>query len=250
MIPWFQATVFYLGPIPMQVWGLMVALGFLFGAVASAKLAKRRGLNPEHIYNAAGWIVVAALIGARLAHVVFYDPQYFILHPIEIIAFWQGGMSMFGGFAGALIAAIVYFKKKKLDFHAYADAAIFGLPLGIFIGRIGCFLIHDHPGTATHFFLGVKHPDGIVRHDLGLYESLLSGILFLIFLILAKRRAKEGTYLIVFCLYYGVMRFALDFLRVIDTRYLGLTPGQYFSLVLIAVGLWLCVRRRQQKTAS
>lgn len=238
MIPWFQWTAIHLGPLTIQTWGLLVALGFLLGAIASANLAKRRGLEEKRLYDLAGWIVLSSLVFARLGHVIFYEPSYFIAHPAEIIAFWQGGMSMFGGFFGAILAAVIYLKKKKLNLHAYADAAIFGLPLGIFIGRIGCFLIHDHPGTATHFFLGVKHPDGVTRHDLGLYESLSGLVLFVIFLFLAKREVKEGTYLIAFCVWYGITRFLMDFLRIVDVRYVGLTPGQYGSLLLIAIGMW------------
>lgn len=235
MIPYFSWTQFHLGPLPIQVWGTLVALGFFFGALASARMAKSRGLEEKHVYDLAGWIVIASMIFARLFHVVFYEPQYFWIHPSEIIAFWHGGMSMFGGFFGALLAAFVYFKRHKLDWHAYADATIFGLPLGIAIGRIGCFLIHDHPGTLTSFVGGVKFPDG-VRHDLGLYESIDMLMLFVVFLLMAKRRVSQGWFLIVFCFWYGITRFLMDFLRIVDARYFGLTPGQYLSILLVGVG--------------
>lgn len=238
MIPWVQWTVIHLGPIPIQVWGTLVALGFFFGALASAKMARSRGLQEKHIYDLAAWIVLTSMIFARLFHVVFYDPSFYLAHPAEIIAFWQGGLSMFGGFAGALIAAIIYFKRHKLDLHAHADTAIFGLPLGIFIGRIGCFLIHDHPGTLTHFIGGVRYPDG-TRHDLGLYESISGLLLFVVFLLMAKKKVMQGWYLIVFCFYYGISRFLMDFLRVVDVRYAGLTPGQYLSIVLVGIGVIL-----------
>jgi len=139
-------------------------------------------------------------------------------------------------------------RRKKVDVYAYVDTAMFGLPLGLFIGRIGCFLIHDHPGTLTDFALGVKYPDG-VRHDHGLYLSINGLILFLLFLWLARKQVKTGTYLIVFLGWYGVMRFFLDFLRatdgaIVDTRYLGLTPAQYASLVMVALGLWIWKKKR------
>ncbi|MEK9130615.1 MAG: prolipoprotein diacylglyceryl transferase [Patescibacteria group bacterium] len=244
MIPWIQWTTIYLGALPIQIWGLLVALGFLFGAVAAAWMARRRGLDPKHIYDLAAWIVVAAMIGGRLFHVVFYDPDFYLANPGQILAFWQGGMSIYGGFVGAILASLVYCQRRKLSIHQYADAVIFGLPLGMFIGRIGCFLIHDHPGTATSFFLGVKYPDGVIRHDLGLYESLNGLILFFLFLLLAKRHVKQGTYIIVFCLWYGVSRFLLDFLRLVDVRYLGLTPGQYLSAILIGLGIILWLKPR------
>lgn len=235
MIPYFSWTQFYLGPVPVQVWGTFVALGFFFGAIASARMARHRGLQDKRVYDLAVWIVISSMLFARLFHVVFYDPVYFWIHPTDVIALWQGGMSMFGGLFGALLATVVYVKKHKLDLHAYADATIFGLPLGMCIGRIGCFLIHDHPGTLTSFVGGVKFPDG-VRHDLGLYESVVGLFLFVVFLLMAKRRVSQGWYLIVFCIGYGVSRLLLDFLRVVDVRYFGLTPGQYLSVVLMVVG--------------
>ncbi len=235
MIPYFSLTTFHLGPVPIQVWGTLVALGFFFGALASARMARERGLEEKRIFDLAAWIVISSMIFARLFHVVFYEPQYFLAHPLEVVAIWQGGLSMFGGFFGALVASILYFKRHKLNFHAYADTAIFGLPLGIAIGRIGCFLIHDHPGTLTSFVGGVQYPDG-VRHDLGLYESIDGLVLFVVFLVMAKRRVSEGWYVIVFCLWYGVTRFLMDFLRIVDVRYFGLTPGQYLSILLVVVG--------------
>lgn len=243
MIPWFQITTIDLGPIAIQAWGLMVALGFLFGAMASARVARSRGLDPQHVYQVATWILIASMIGGRLFHVFFYDPAFYLASPGQILAFWNGGMSIYGGFAGAIIAAAVYFKRHKLDWHTYAAVTIFGLPIGIAIGRIGCFLIHDHPGTATHFWLGVQHPDGIVRHDLGLYESLNMFLLALVFAVLAKRKVKQDTYLIIFCWWYGLTRFLLDFLRTVDARYFSLTPGQYLSALLVLVGSGLAVKR-------
>lgn len=245
MIPWFQWTTINLGPLPLHVWGLMVALGFLFGVMVSAWMARQRGLESKHVYDAVAWIIVASMIGGRLFHVIFYDPAFYLNNPEQIIAFWNGGMSIYGGFLGALLASLFYFRRHKLDLLEYADVMIFGLPLGLFIGRIGCFFTHLHPGTATSFFLGVKYPDGVIRHDLGLYESLNGLILFFLFLLLAKRKVKQGTYIIVFCLWYGVSRFFLDFLRLVDVRYFGLTPGQYFSLVLAGVGLFLFFKKRK-----
>lgn len=245
MIPYFQFTTFNLGPVPIQVWGTLVAIGFIAGAMAAAKMAKSRGLLEQHVYDLTGWILIASMIGARLFVVLFYEPAYYLAHPLQAFAIWQGGMSVFGGFAGAVLAAVIYFRVKKIDPWKYSNALIFGLPLGLAIGRIGCFLIHDHPGTATHFFLSVKYPDGVSRHDLGLDESISCFLLFIVFLIMAKKKAPQEWYLPIFCFWYGLVRFLMDFLRTTDARYLGLTPAQYLSILLIGVGVWLVVRMRK-----
>jgi phosphatidylglycerol:prolipoprotein diacylglycerol transferase len=135
----------------------------------------------------------------------------------------------------------LYLRQRQVDFLIYADTLAFGLPVGIWLGRLGCFLIHDHPGTATHFLLGTRYPDGVVRHDLGLYESLAAFLMAGVFLLSVRRPRLTGTYLAIFAIWYGALRFGLDFLRIIDSRYLGLTAGQYLGLVLIISGLGLSV---------
>jgi phosphatidylglycerol:prolipoprotein diacylglycerol transferase len=243
MIPYFQITQFNIGPISIQVWGLMVALGFLIGAFASSWMLKRRGLQTQVVWDLLSWVVVGSIICARLFHVLLYEPNYYFTNPIEIVAIWHGGLSMIGGLIGAAVAGVWFFRRRKLDVWKYADACIFGLPLGYAIGRIGCFLIHDHPGTATDFFFGVKYSDGVVRHDLGLYHAIDGVVLFLLFLILVKKKAPTGVYVVTFLIWYGTTRFLLDFLRatsgpIVDTRYFGFTPTQYLSLAMVGMGLY------------
>jgi phosphatidylglycerol:prolipoprotein diacylglycerol transferase len=244
MIPFFSLTHISLGPFSIQVWGLMIGLGFIFGAFASARMARARGMDPKIIYDLAFWIVIFSLIGGRVFHVVFYEPLYYAAHPFKAISIWEGGLSMYGGFIGAIVAWVFFCKKRRLNFLRLADTAVFGLPLGIFIGRIGCFLIHDHPGVPTNFFLGIRWPDGIIRHDHGLYLSLNGLLLFSLFLLMAKMKVRKGTYVAFFCLWEGVTRFGLDFLRaregdIVDARYMGLTPTQYASMILVFAGGYL-----------
>jgi len=247
MIPYFQLTTIPFGPVQIQVWGLMVAIGILVGGWVAAGMAEKRGLSKKTFWDLATWVVVGAFVGARLVHMI-YEPGLYINDPIEFVRIWHGGFSVMGGFLGAVIVGVGYLRKKKLDVHAYADVAVFGLPLGLFIGRIGCFLIHDHPGTLTDFVGGVQYQGG-ARHDHGLYLSINGLILFLIFLALTRRGVKQGTYIIVFLVWYGAMRFFLDFLRatdgaIVDSRYLNLTPAQYFSIVMVLSGGYLWWRRK------
>lgn len=248
MFPYFSITQISFGPITIQVWGLLVAVGFLFGAVASAGLAKKRGLKANVVWDILGWLLLGAIIGARLFFVFFYAPQIFIQHPWEILYLWQGGMSMIGGIFGATLLAVWFLRRRRLDFWQYTEILVFGLPLGYFIGRLGCFLIHDHPGIPTTFFLGVRYPDGIIRHDLALYHFLFGLFLFLFFLFLEKMKKSQKnfapSFLIIYLIFYGLARFFLDFLRVGEVRLLFLTPGQYFGIILLIIGLLLfCLKK-------
>lgn len=244
MIPYFQWQTIQLGPLALHVWGFFVATGFILGAYASAWLIKRRGDDPKILFNLVPWLMLAGIIGGRIGHVIFYDFSYYFENPLEIFAIWHGGMSIFGGFLASAFVAIYFFRKKQVNVFRYADSAIFGLPFGLWIGRIGCFLIHDHPGTVTDFILGIEYPDGIVRHDHGLYLSINGLFLAIIFLILSKKKRPIGTYIAVFSIWYGVVRFSLDFYRAIDVRYLGLTPAQYFSVALVVFGGYIILRKK------
>lgn len=240
MIPYFTLTSVKLGPITLQVWGTFVALGIVAGAVASARYARRFGTSKELIYEGAFWLVLSAFIGARLMHVFVYEPGFYLQQPAEIIAVWHGGFSMFGGLLGAAGAYIVWTRRRGLSMLTMADQLIYGLPLGLGCGRMGCFLVHDHPGTLTHFILGVRYPDGTVRHDHGLYLSLNGFAMALVFYLLSRKPRSSGFFTRIFMIWYGAIRFFLDFFRTLDARYAGLTPAQYLSIVLIAAGiLWV-----------
>lgn len=244
MIPGFSLISFQLGPLVIQFWGLMVALGFVTALAFALKRSKTVGLDTEHIVALVFWILVSSLLGGRFFHVFFYEPLYYVTRPLEIFAIWQGGMSIYGGFVGALIAFFLYIRFHGLQMAVYAETLMWALPLGLAIGRLGCFGIHDHPGTETDFFLGVNGADGIVRHDHGLYLAILNGVIFFVFFILRKKPFRPWFFSSLFMVLYGIVRFFLDFYRaiegpIVDARYLGLTPAQYLSVVMFVGGVYL-----------
>ena len=245
MIPYFFATTVHLGPVPIQVWGFFVALGIMVGARVAARQAEKKGFLPGAVWDIAGWMLPAAFVGARLFHVFVYLPNYYLLRPAEWLAVWDGGFSFIGGLAAAILTGIWFLKKKKFDAWAYADLLAYGTAIGYAIGRIGCFLIHDHPGIQTSFFLGVRYPDGVVRHDLGFYEILNGLGLAILLFVLQKKEQRPGISVAVALAWYGVVRFFLDFLRIGDARYFSITPAQWISLAMAVAGIALLVRLRK-----
>ncbi|MBI5072175.1 prolipoprotein diacylglyceryl transferase [Candidatus Falkowbacteria bacterium] len=250
MIPWIEYQSINAGFLKLNVWGIFVSLGFLLGMVVAYFELKKKKLEVNRVYDLAFWIILSALIGGRLLYVAEHLNIYFAA-PLLILKLWQGGMSVYGGFLGAILASVLYLKKYKLKFWQYADAVVFGLPLGLFIGRLGCFFIHDHLGAKTDFFLGVAYSGG-ARHDLGLYDSLGGLILFFIFLILRRKERFSGFYVAAFAVWYGAVRFFLDFLRArdlvgADPRYFGLTLAQYLSVILFAAGIYIFYRLKRRR---
>ncbi len=238
MLPYVGITTFNIGPIPIQVWGTMVAVGILVGLFVVVKRSKKFDLDVKIVVDAATWALVASIVGARLVTVLFYDLGYYLNDPLQVFAIWNGGLSSVGGFIGAALVGVWYLKRKRVNVWKYADTMIFGLPIGLGIGRIGCFLIHDHPGTVSDFALAVQYPDGVSRLDHGLLLAINGFLMAILFAAMSRKKLPVGSYLAVISLWYGVVRFVLDFHRVGDETYLGLTPAQYVSLALAIGGAW------------
>lgn len=254
MIPYFTLSSISVGPVTIQAWGLLVALGILVATYLASRQLRRDGLDSKVAWDIAAWGVIAALVGGRLFHVLFYQPSFYLENPAQILAIWKGGMSIMGGFLGALLAAWAYFARKKLDFWKYVQRLVFFLPLGLAIGRLGCFLIHDHIGVLCQgeCRLGVDFPGG-ARYDHGLLLSLNALLLFIFFHVL-KSAGKKVNYAAIFLLWYGAMRFLLDFWRAwegpgAEARLFGLTPAQYLSVSFVAAGIFLLARGRKRPEA-
>ena len=167
---------------------------------------------------------------------------------------WQGGMAIYGGYIGAVVAGVVFAWRKKINFWKIADIIVFSLPLGLFVGRIGCFFIHDHLGKVTSVPWAVDYL-GQGRHENAMYLSLNGLILFLVFLWLKKKPRFRGFYTTFFMIWYGFVRFWLDFCREVegvfptgDPHWLGLTPSQYVSIIMFVAGIVLFIRFKKHKS--
>lgn len=257
MIPYFQINAIVIGPITLQVWGIFVSLGMLSGLCLSWYWAKKLFLSTNVVLDIGLWTVIGGIIGARVGHIVFYNPSYYLTHPLDMLALWQGGSSSLGGFIGAGVALYIWAKSKHFSWSEllpYLDITMLGLWLGWAIGRIGCFMIHDHPGALSQSFLAVNFSSG-ARWDLGLLDAILAFVLFVFFQIGFKKNIHRRAGLVAgfSILGYAVVRFFLDFLRATDlvesdVRYAHLTPAQWGMLVVVFVLTLVFVRGKMRRT--
>ena len=248
MIPYVEVHPITLGGLVIHPFGILVATGCVIGFFVTRWHGKTRGLDPQEFEFLALWTLSC---GFALAHVVAlaaYNPEEMLNNPWLLFKF-KVGISSFGGFYGGALAGIVYLRLNKLSVIDYGEAAVIGLTVGMFFGRLGCSLVHDHPGRHTDFFLAVRYPDG-PRHDLGFYEWLLTIAILAVIFFLRRRNPPAGVILGTVCLIYAPVRFGLDFLRVADRLYFGLTPGQYFAIPLFAIGLWLLVTAKARASVA
>lgn len=234
----------------MEPFGLLAALGILGGTLVGAHRMHAVGLDVRVTPVLALWVLLPALVVAHLVSAVLYFPDKLAANPWYLLALWDD-ISSFGGFVGGAAGAVAFFHYHRIPKWAYGDCIVYGLAFGWLFGRLGCAVVFDHRGHATDFVLGMPYPaalDGLpagtVRHNLGLYEWLWQLVIFGLMFAQRKRPRFAGFYVVVPMLAYAPARFALDFLRVADRTYLGLTAGQLSAVLMFGLGIWLLRSRK------
>jgi phosphatidylglycerol---prolipoprotein diacylglyceryl transferase len=246
-------------PLTLKPFGTLVALGVYVGSACAVRHARRLGMNERVMISFLTWIVISSFFFGHVFDALAYYPDEVRRDPWLLLRLWEG-LSSFGGFAGALIGGFAWRARHRTPIFAYADVVAASFPVSWTFGRLGCSVVHDHPGLRSDAWYAVRYPGG-GRLDLGLYELLITLPLLVVFLVLQKRPRPWGFYAGVMCSYYAPLRFLLDFLRVRpvesagpfagagDPRYLGLTPAQWCCVPLFALGIVLYRRSRRAGTA-
>ncbi|MFH1508759.1 MAG: prolipoprotein diacylglyceryl transferase [bacterium] len=242
-IPYFSFIQFELGPFRVYTWGLMVGLGFLVGIITIVVLANKDKIDIDHVLNLAIYIFIGSFIGARLFYILLFTEE-FSADWMEVFRIWNGGMVFYGGLIGALLASYIYIKVKKLKFWEMADVFTPGLAIGIAIGRLGCFFIHDHIGKETSMPWGLSYFEDTVRHEPSMYGVLSALAMFVVFLIIRKKMKFHGQLFVIFTLWYSFARLIFDGFRSTDLpfsdpRFIGLTISQHISIILIIIFAYL-----------
>ena len=184
------------------------------------------------------------ILGGRLGYVLFYQLSYFLQHPIEIFAVWQGGMSFHGGFLGVLVAMWIFARKYHIKWMKIMDFVAPLVPIGLGAGRMGNFINGELWGRPTNSEFGMIFPqvDNLLRHPSQLYEFGLEGIvLFLMLWLYSSKPRTTGAISALFLIGYGSFRFLAEFTREPDGYLgllsMGLSMGQWLSMPMIVLGL-------------
>ncbi len=251
VIPYFDQPQVSIGPLTIHLFGVLVAAAVMVGYRVFRTRARARGLDllvGDRLFT---YIIVGGFIGAHLIDRLVYYPGETLKDPWSVVRFWEH-LSSFGGFVGAIVGAWLFTRRRRpadVDPWPYLDSIAYAFPFGWILGRLGCFVAYDHPGSATDFFLSERYRDRIVRHNLGLDEALYSVMIAAVFAALGRKPRPPRFYLGLLPLLYAPFRFALDFLRLVDVRYFGLTPGQWGTFGLLAVGVYFLLSRYQAPPA-
>ncbi len=246
--PQIDPVALQLGPLAIHwygltylaAFGLFVLLGYArlkhppFDSVRLPQPWSRRDVEDILFLG-----VMGVVLGGRIGYCLFYKPGYYLSHPLEIFAIWQGGMSFHGGLLGVMVAMVWYARSRQRPFLQVMDFVAPCVPTGLAAGRIGNFINGELWGRVADPSL----PWGMVfrgagelpRHPSQLYQFLLEGLLLFVLLWLyARRERAPGQVSAVFLIGYGVFRFIAEFFREPDA-YLGLLS------MGMSMGQWLCV---------
>ncbi len=250
-----------IGPLKLQVFGPLVAVGVILGMRQCLRYAKTRDIDEYIVRDLMFWVLVVGFVVSHWVSVLFYFPDQVKENPWVLLMIWNG-LSSVGGFFGAFLGMVFYLRKMKQPILPYADLLIFGLLIGWCFGRLGCTLVHDHPGVATDpgFPLAVgPFPDGSYRHDMGLYEFLFTVPLTIyVYRFFPWQTVAPGRLVGLVTVLYAPLRFVFDFLREVtpsrgvisepDIRYMGLTAAQWFTIVFFFAGVYLLLIRRPRES--
>lgn len=229
---------FHLGDRPVYWYGIFMALAFMSAMTHWFLVGKGEGRPKGFWSDMAFWIMVGGILGSRIGYILG-NLAYFVQNPVSVVRIDEGGLVFYGGLLGCVVVVIALAMRQRETIWSMADFAIAPLPLGHALGRIGCFLNGCCYGSETACAVGVEM-QGAVRHPVQLYEAILNAGLYILLLVIYRRKRRDGEVLMVYCLAYPLMRFMIEFMRGDERwRMLNLTSAQLVSIGLLACGLLL-----------
>jgi phosphatidylglycerol:prolipoprotein diacylglycerol transferase len=251
LFPPLDPVALSLGPMVIRWYALAYLAGFILGWRYCLYLARKnpKGPTPQQYDDFLTWAVIGTVLGGRLGYIIFYQPEYYFAHPLEMLQVWHGGMSFHGGMLGVLAASLIFTRIRHIGFFAFTDVLACVTPIGLGLGRLANFVNGELFGRPTDLPWGVIFPNGgdVPRHPSELYEAFMEGfILLIVMFFIARRqhfRARPGFLSGWFLLLYGIFRFGLEFFREPDAQlgvlWLGATMGQLLCTPMILFGLYL-----------
>lgn len=273
-------VIFSIGEHGIRWYGLLLAIGFLLGYIVLGRIMKKEGYEQKQSDKFAIYIILGCVIGLRLGHCLFYNPGYYLSHPLEILKVWEGGLASHGGAIGILLAIWIYSRRTKMPYFESLDKVVVVVPLAGAFVRVGNFINSEILGVPTTLPWGVKFmrnmedlneayiasngacPDlgseclsefMIARHPTQLYEAFFYIAMFFVFFLIYSKFAKNwkhGTFLGWFVLVLFGFRFLIEYTKTEQAEFIWnapITMGQLLSIPFIIFGIVLVVRQYWKK---
>ena len=261
--PAIDPVLVHIGPVAIRWYALAYIFGILLGWLYARAIIRNAALwggkppfTAEAFDDFIVWVTLGVILGGRLGYVLFYNPEYFAAHPLQVLELWSGGMSFHGGFFGCVVAVVLFAKRRGLPVLSLGDIICAVGPIGLFLGRLANFINGELWGRAADVPWAMVFPGAgeEPRHPSQLYEAFLEGIVPFVILRIATHRyhalTRPGTVFGLFLVCYGIFRSTAEFFREPHAGHpldIGvLTPGIAYSIPMILIGAWLIWRARQE----
>jgi len=242
------------GPFHVHWYGLLFAAAILSGLEFMKRVYKLENKDESTLDSLFIYAVIGIVVGARLGHCLFYDPDYYLAHPMKIFAVWEGGLASHGGGLGVLIALYFGCKKYKVDFMWLIDRLVIPTALFGFFVRMGNFMNSEILGKPTDvpWAIVFARVDALPRHPAQLYEAFSYLLIFFILTYIYKKHyktLKQGFIFGLFLVLVFSVRFMVEFVKVRQADYtlnIGLTTGQLLSIPFFILGVGLILWSRKK----
>lgn len=260
VIPWdVNPEIFRIGSFAIRWYGLLFASSFLFGYLIMLKIFKNENLSEAILDKLTIYMAVGTIVGARLGHCFFYEPAYYLAHPLEIFMTWRGGLASHGGAIGILTAIWLFCRKEKKEYTWVIDRIAIVVALSGFFIRMGNLMNSEIYGVETTVpwgFVFLRNGETAPKHPTQIYEALTYLGIFLLLLWIYWRKKGEyiqGTLISLACILIFVSRFFIEFLKEDQVAFeagMKLNMGQLLSIPFIFLGLaWLYYSLKKKKRA-
>ena len=248
--------IFSLGPIHVRWYGLMFAVGFLFGHNHGEKMFRYENIDPKWLESLFIYLIVATIVGARLGHVLFYGWDYYSQHPLEILYIWQGGLASHGGVLGIIVAMVIWSKKvSKRSILWVLDRVVVPSVFVAALIRLGNLMnseIYGMPTSMPWGFIFERNGETIAKHPTQIYEAVSYLVTFGVLLYMYwKTKAKDlqGLLVGVFFVMVFTARFLVEFIKEDQEAFeagMALNMGQWLSIPFVITGIVLIVKTVQK----
>lgn len=256
---------FYIGTLFIHFYGVIIMFGAILAAWLASVEAKRRGYNPEIIWDVMPWLLIAGIIGARIWHILTppasmvemgITTKYYLTHPLDAINIRAGGLGIPGAVIGGALALYAYTRKKKLSFASWVDTIAPGLALAQAIGRWGNFVNQELYGAPTDLPWAIfidpqkrlpEFSNIAYYHPMFFYEFLWNIMNMAVLLILGRKlkdKLYRGDLFLIYLMIYPTGRFLLEFIRLDPSNVGGMNANQTLMAIIAVLSLVFFILRR------
>lgn len=252
--------IFSIGDFSVRWYGLLFAAAFFFGYIIMKKIFEKENISIDWLDKLSIYMLIGTVLGARLGHVLFYQPTYYLNHPLEILQVWKGGLASHGAAIGILASLYFFSKKSQKSYLWVLDRIVIVVALGGFFIRMGNLMNSEIVGNTTNvpwafiFVREIPYLGDAPRHPSQIYESLSYLLLFLALAFMYFKKSsgnKPGLIFGIFLIGLFSARFIIEFFKDVQVgfeRGMQLNMGQMLSLPFIAFGIFLLIRNFKKNT--